>query len=449
MQVDLRAFRDCWRRLVFRASARGSTCSPTRRTTRSSPRRRRTACGSCSGSGTPADGAARPTFRRRLDQLDPPPGAAPEAQEEHEGEQAQVEDEPGHRGDVPAAEHPDRDPGAGDEDEPAEPESAPRARRRCRPPRAATRRAPPRRRRRAARRPRRPASGPRRRAARWPSRGLGRERGEEQAGRDEVEDADQPLPGAGGQRSPAGPGAGTSSFSPAPIDCPTRMAPALARAKAGMKATELSWMTAMSAASAVVPRPATTTFTKNMKAANSKNQLSPDGTPKRSMRRNSAARSRGQRPPAGRRSRRKTASRPRKATPVESALASAAPAHAHGRRSQVAVDEEPVPGDVEHHGRDAGAHGQAGVPQAAVVVGERLHADGGASGPEPDDQVAGEQLPDVGREREAAGAPARRTGSPPPRRPASPSPRPGRRSRSGGRRRGRRARGAGTRRRRR
>lgn len=46
-----------------------------------------------------------------------------------------------------------------------------------------------------------------------------------------------------------------------------------------MKATELTWMTAMSSASVVVPSPATTTFRKKAKAANSRNQLRPDGNP--------------------------------------------------------------------------------------------------------------------------------------------------------------------------
>ena len=59
---------------------------------------------------------------------------------------------------------------------------------------------------------------------------------------------------------------GTSSLAPAPIACPTRIAPALATPNAGMNERLLICMTAIIAASAVVPSPATTTFTKMLKA---------------------------------------------------------------------------------------------------------------------------------------------------------------------------------------
>ena len=101
---------------------------------------------------------------------------------------------------------------------------------------------------------------------------------------------------------------GTSCLAPAPMAWPTRIAPALASAKAGMKATELSWNTAMIAASTVVPSPATTTLMKKLKAKNSKNQLKPDGIPKRSIRRSSRRCSRGTIRPSSFPSRRNTTS---------------------------------------------------------------------------------------------------------------------------------------------
>ena len=116
---------------------------------------------------------------------------------------------------------------------------------------------------------------------------------------------------------------GTSSFRPPPIDCPTRMAPALASAKDGMKATDESWMTLMKAATALVPSPATTTLVKNRKARNSRNQFSPEGSPTRRSLPSSRVRSRPMAAPSPPRV--KTTSKPRKARLVERALASAAP----------------------------------------------------------------------------------------------------------------------------
>ena len=84
----------------------------------------------------------------------------------------------------------------------------------------------------------------------------------------------------------------TSSFLSAPIAWPTKIAPAEAIAKAGMNDTELICMTAMVAASSVLPSPAITTSTKMRKAPSSTNQLSPTGTPKRSVRQSSARRMR-------------------------------------------------------------------------------------------------------------------------------------------------------------
>jgi hypothetical protein len=90
-----------------------------------------------------------------------------------------------------------------------------------------------------------------------------------------------------------------------------------------MNAAEFTWITTVSAATEVVPSPATTTSRKKANAANSRNQFTPTGSPKRRSRRSSAAR-RG--PVPGRRpSRTNGARRPTKAAQVESAFASAAP----------------------------------------------------------------------------------------------------------------------------
>ena len=106
--------------------------------------------------------------------------------------------------------------------------------------------------------------------------------------------------------------------------CPTRIAPALATPKAGMNATELTWTTAMSAATLVVPSPATTTFVKNEKARNSRNQFAPEGRPNRSSLMSSPRRS-APLPPRRRPSATKTARSPRNATPLARALARAEP----------------------------------------------------------------------------------------------------------------------------
>jgi hypothetical protein len=57
-----------------------------------------------------------------------------------------------------------------------------------------------------------------------------------------------------------------------------------------MNAIELTWITAISAATAVVPSVDTTALMKNVNAANSRNQLSPFGRPNFSIRTSSCAR---------------------------------------------------------------------------------------------------------------------------------------------------------------
>jgi hypothetical protein len=76
-----------------------------------------------------------------------------------------------------------------------------------------------------------------------------------------------------------------------PIASPTRIAPAELSPNAGMKAMELICMTTLNAARTVVPSFATGTLMKSTNAANSRNQLTPFGSPKRSTRLNSARRS--------------------------------------------------------------------------------------------------------------------------------------------------------------
>ena len=237
--------------------------------------------------GTHAIGVARARAARRgvdqrgqrgLDEHDPPPGAGAEPGEEHEREEREVRDEPGDRGGVAASEHPDGDPAAGREDGPGDHDARPQRERRVA--RGAERlgeharprveELPP------DREEEHPAACREELRGR---RGIAREPGEHEVRRDEVGEPDDRLPRARDREREGDEAPATRSFRPAPIAWPTRIAPALAMPNAGMNATEFTWMTAMSAASGVVPSPATTTFVKNAKARNSRNQLRPEGTP--------------------------------------------------------------------------------------------------------------------------------------------------------------------------
>ena len=149
---------------------------------------------------------------------------------------------------------------------------------------------------------------------------------------------------------------------PAPMACPTKMAPALATPKAGMKETELSEMTAFIAASAAVPRPPTTTLMKKTKAEELEEPVEARGQPEAEHpTRTPLAPELQAGDPA---SRRKKAKKPRKATVVARALASAEPVTPRAGEPQVAVDEHPVAHHVQHHRGEVRHHARAGCAPA-------------------------------------------------------------------------------------
>ena len=184
----------------------------------------------------------------------------------------------------------------------------------------------------------------------------------------------------------------------APIAWPTRMAPALAIPNAGMNETELIWMTAIMPASGVVPRPATTTFDEEVEREELEEPVEPGRDPVAEHApelRRGAADAAPDRGPS-----RNTAEETEEGDRRRDRAGDAAPDAERGR-PEMAVDRgRQLPKTFSDHRRDARAHRQAGVAEAAVVVRERLHADRGAAREQPDARGSPHQRAHVGRVRE-------------------------------------------------
>jgi hypothetical protein len=61
--------------------------------------------------------------------------------------------------------------------------------------------------------------------------------------------------------------------------------------------------------------------------------------------------------------------------------------------AEVAVDQDPVEGDVDEHRDDAGEHREAGLAEPAVPIAEPLGGDDSTGGEQADHDVVGDQRP--------------------------------------------------------